>query len=347
MPVTFNDILGQDSAIRALRDAYRAQRMPHAMLFVGPIGVGKATTARALAALWLCEQPKADSACGKCGSCKLFDSASHPDFHVIVKELIRYHDKTGKSKGIDLSIHVIRSELLERASLKSSMGRGKVFVIEQSEVLTKDAANSLLNTLEEPPGARTIIILLTDQPGIMLQTIRSRARTIQYSNLPDDLVKSELKKRKIDPGLAASAAMYSDGSLGLALKWIDDGVVLAANDLTKQIDAIIDGKPAPSLHEWYKKAADAYAAKQLERDELGSKDQATREGLAVYLKLTAQRFRRLLESASDSDELQSAASAIEAIARAENYLDSNVNIALVFQQLAMSLERAFDAQPIG
>src|SRR5262245_62428713 len=100
--------------------------MPHAMLFAGPTGVGKATTALALAALWLCENPKSDSPCGKCESCKLFDSSSHPDFHVIVKELIRYHDKTGKSKGIDLSINVIRPALLEKAAQKPSMGRGRV-----------------------------------------------------------------------------------------------------------------------------------------------------------------------------------------------------------------------------
>jgi len=346
MPVNFSDILGQDSAIQALRDAHRAQRMPHAMLFAGPTGVGKATTARALAALWLCEKPKADSPCGKCESCKLFDSASHSDFHVIVKELIRYHDRTGKSKGIDLSINVIRPELLEKASQKPSMGRGRVFLIEQAELLSNDAANAMLKTLEEPPGQRTIIILLTDMPGLMLQTIRSRCRTIQFAPLTADLVKSELKKRKIDVGVAASAALYADGSLGLALKWIDDGVILAANDLTRQIDAITEGGAAPSLAEWFKKAADAYAAKQLERDELSSKDQATREGLAIYLKLSAQRFGRLLESTDDPETLECAASAIDAIVRAENYLDSNVNIALTFQQLAMTLERTFAAQGV-
>jgi DNA polymerase-3 subunit delta' len=218
-----------------------------------------------------------------------------------------------------------------------------VFVIEQAELLSNDAANSMLKTLEEPPGARTIIILLTDQPGVMLQTIRSRCRTIQFAAMSDDLVKSELKKRNVPAGVAASAAMYADGSLGLALKWIDHGVVLAANDLAKQIDAIIEGNPAPALPEWFKKAADAYAAKQLECDELASKDQATREGLAIYLKLAAQRFRRLLESESDPEILENVATAIDEIVRAENYLDSNVNIPLVFQQLSMSLERTFAA----
>jgi DNA polymerase III delta' subunit len=336
----FSDILGQDSAISALCDAYRAERMPHAMLFAGPVGVGKATTARALGALWLCEKPKGDSPCGKCESCRMMEAQNHPDCHIIVKELIRYHDRTGKSKGIDLSINVIRPELVNRAALKSAMGRGKVFVIEQAELLNTEAQNAMLKTLEEPLG-RTIIVLLTDQPGLLLPTIRSRCRTIQFASLSNEVVKSELKKRKLDSGVVASATTLGDGSLGLALKWIHDGVISSAEELTRQLDAGIDGKPGPNLPDWLKKSADAYAEKQLERDELASKDQATREGLAIYLKIAAQRFRRLLGSSDDPELLERAATAIDAIVRAENYLDSNVNVALTLQQLAISLERAF------
>jgi len=342
---SFADILGQDIAIQSLRDAYRAERMPHAMLFAGPVGVGKATTARALGALWLCEKPRTDSPCGKCESCKLIEAENHPDFHAIYKELIRFHDKAGTSKGIDLSIKVIRPELVAKAALKPMMGRGKVFVIEQAEMLNTDAQNAMLKTLEEPPG-RAIIILLTDQPGILLPTIRSRCRTIQFASLSDELVKSELKKRKVESGVAASATTYADGSLGLALKWIEDGVIASAGELTKQVEAIIDGKPAPNLPDWLKKSAEAYAEKQLARDELASKDQATREGLAIFLRLGAQHFRRLLESTDDPDALERAATAIDAIARAENYLDSNVNVALTLQQLALSLERAFATQEV-
>src|SRR5678816_4062713 len=124
---TFNDILGQENAIETISRAYESERLPHGLIFAGPVGVGKATTARALGALFLCENPKKDSPCGKCGACKLFESNSHPDFHVITKELIRYHDKTGKSKGIELSIHVVRPEVLDKVAMKPAMNRGKVF----------------------------------------------------------------------------------------------------------------------------------------------------------------------------------------------------------------------------
>ena len=120
--------------------------------------------------------------CGKCESCRAFGANTHPDFHVITKELIRYHDKTGKSKGIDLSIHVLRPELIEPASRKPAMGRGKVFVVEQADLMNAQAQNALLKTLEEPYG-RTLIILLTDQPGALLATIRSRCQMVRFASL--------------------------------------------------------------------------------------------------------------------------------------------------------------------
>ena len=110
---SFKDIFGQMRAIDSLRRAYLADRLPHGLIFAGPVGVGKATTAAALAKLFLCEKPQLDVACGQCDSCRVFSAGNHPDFHVITKELIRYHDKTGKSKGIELSIHVMRPELIE------------------------------------------------------------------------------------------------------------------------------------------------------------------------------------------------------------------------------------------
>src|SRR5579862_9780989 len=161
------DIFGQDAAIEWLTQTYLADRLPHAMIFSGPVGVGKATTAAALGKLFLCEKPKKDEPCGVCESCRIFDGGNHPDFHIITRELIRYYDKTGTSKAIDLSIKVIRPELIEKAGRKPVMGRGKVFVIEQAELMNAAAQNAMLKTLEEPMG-RALIILLTDQPNSLL-----------------------------------------------------------------------------------------------------------------------------------------------------------------------------------
>jgi DNA polymerase-3 subunit delta' len=336
---TLAEIFGQASAVDWLRRAYLSDRLPHGLIFAGPVGVGKATTARALAQLFLCERPANGVACNQCNACRGMAGGTHPDYHVITRDLIRYHDKTGKSKGIDLSINVLRPELVEPASRKSVMGQGKVFIVEQAESMNPPAQNALLKTLEEPAG-RTLIILLTDQPGQLLPTIRSRTQTILFASLDEELVARELRNRKIDAESAKQAARFTRGSLGLALKWIDDGVIAPATDLVAQIDGLFAGRAPDDLPTWFKKAAEAYAEKQLERDELGSKDAATREGLALYLNVAAEHVRQRLAELTDPDELERACSAIDAIVRAETYLDANVNVSLVFQQLATALRQS-------
>lgn len=337
---SFNDIFGQAKAINAIRRAYLADRLPHGLIFAGPVGVGKATTASVLAKLFLCEKPQRDIPCGQCDSCRVFGAGNHPDFHVITKELIRYHDKNGKSKGIELSIHVMRPELIEPANRKPIMGRGKVFVIEQAELMNAQAQNSILKTLEEPAG-RTIIVLLTDQPAAMLPTIRSRCQMFQFAPLELPKVLVELQKRGVDPSTASDAAKFAEGSLGVALKWIEDGVIGPARELTGQLEELSRGHIPENLPGWFKSAADLYAEKQLERDELASKDQATREGLNLYLRLAANYFRMQLAGDSVDDDLEKACTAIDAIARAETYLDANVNVPIIFQQLAMTLARDY------
>jgi DNA polymerase-3 subunit delta' len=335
--LTLHDIFGQDAAIAQLRRSILADRLPHGLIFAGPVGVGKATTAAALAGWFLCEKPTEDRPCGKCESCRAFTTGMHPDYHIITKELIRYHDKTGKSKGIDLSIHVIRPEIVDKAAMKSNMGRGKVFIIEQAELMNAAAQNALLKTLEEPPG-RTLLILLTDQPGQLLSTIRSRCQTVHFAALDDKIVLQELEKRNVAKSDATDAMHFASGSLGLALRWLTDGVIPPAKELIRQLDQIVLGKPATDLPELFKNAADQYAQKQLERDELSSKDQATREAMILYLRLASDHIRRRFQTESDPEELERGCSAIDAIARAEEYIDSNVNIALIFQQLAAALE---------
>src|SRR5688500_19947215 len=108
---SFDEIFGQDRAIETIRRASEADHLPHGLIFAGPVGVGKATTARALAELFLCEKPKGDGPCGRCESCRAFEAGAHPDYHVITKELIRYHDREGKSKAITLSIEIGRAHV--------------------------------------------------------------------------------------------------------------------------------------------------------------------------------------------------------------------------------------------
>ena len=342
--ITLQDIFGQDQAVETLLRAYRADRLPHGMIFAGRVGVGKATAARGLATLFLCESPKGERPCGKCDSCVLMSvgnqdgSSNHPDFHVIYRQLIRL--EKSESKARDLPVNVIREFLIGPASRSSVKGRGKVFVVEEADLMNPQAQNALLKTLEEPSG-RTLLILITDQPDCLLPTIRSRCQIVRFASLDEKVVQRELEKRKIAKQPAAEAAALSEGSLGLALRWIEDGVVERARELLKQVDGLVDGRPpAIDLQDFFKKAADAYAEKQLERDNKSSKDQATKEGLGLYLRLAATRLRQHLPDVSGDAELaESCCAGIDAITRAEGYLDSNVNVPLTLQQLAVSLEQ--------
>jgi DNA polymerase III subunit delta' len=325
------DIFGQQEVIANLKGAMAADRLAHGLIFAGLEGVGKATCAAALVAYFLCERPDGD-ACGKCESCRAIAAGTHPDYHVITKEMIRLYDKTGKSKATQVSADVIRFALVEPAGRKTVLGKGKAFIIEQAELMTAAAQNVLLKTLEEPPG-RTLIVLLTSHANELLPTIRSRCQVFPFRCLDDELITRELKKRGIDTKTATTAAKLADGSLGVALRWIEDDILSSAADIVASVDSVLAGK-GDDLADLLRKRADAYAEKVLERDDLASKDSAVRNGLEMYLGIAARRIRGRLAEPNLSER---ACSAIEAIARAEKYLDANVNVAIVMEQLAGSI----------
>lgn len=336
----FVDIFGQDAAVARLQSAYRQDHLPHGLVFAGPEGVGKGTTAAALAMLFLCERPGDAEACGQCDSCRLFPAGTHPDYHRVYKEMIRLYDKTGKSKGVDLGIDVIRNAVIAPASMKAMMNRGKVFVIEQADLMTRDAANSLLKTLEEPQG-RTLIILLTDQPFALLATIRSRCQVFQFSPLPVALVTQQLCQRGYAPEVAADAAVLSQGSLGNSLRWLQDGVIDKARELRMAMEsAVIHRRPFTALPEWFEAAAADFAEKQVERDPLGSEDQAKRAGLALYLRLAADVLRGHLATLTDSNQMQFVCDTIERLAKTEMYLDGNVNVKLALSDLMLEINQS-------
>jgi DNA polymerase-3 subunit delta' len=345
MPLTtFENIQGQQDPIAWLNRAWETNRLPHGLIFAGPAGVGKGTTAKALATLFLCHHPKSNVPCETCDSCRLMsaDRPTHPDFTLVYRQLIRLDDKKDKAVARDLSVHTIRDHLIARANLTPALNHGRVFVIEEAETMNASAQNSLLKTLEEPHG-RTLLILLTSQPDSLLPTIRSRTQLVRFASLDPALVTRELIKRDIEKPTAQQAADLSEGSLGTALKWIEDDVIPHAQQLLKQLDDLLANRPPNDLPDWFKSAAETYAKKQTDRDENTSLDQAKREGLSLYLKIASQKFRQVLKDPANPCQLDQACAAIEAIAQAGDYLDANVNIPLVTQQLALALTRLIAA----
>ncbi len=150
--IELHEIIGQGSAVGRLQLNMTADRMPHAFLFAGPMGVGRRTTATALAKILLCENPQAgegglftpaDDApkekrtCGACESCRMMGTDAHPDFQLVYKELARFHDDSQVRNRVmqGLGIDVIRSYLIDPAYRASTQGRGKIFVVQEAELL--------------------------------------------------------------------------------------------------------------------------------------------------------------------------------------------------------------------
>jgi len=337
MNAVFDSIQGQVAAVEFLTAALKSDRLPHALLFTGPRGVGKRTTALLLASIFLTREPA--NAKELAETRRHIFANTHSDFHLVTRDLARLHDKTGKSKAVDFSISVVRKEIVEPASKKSTMGVGKVFVAREVELMNAGAQNALLKTLEEPQG-RTLIVLTTDSPGSMLPTIRSRCQVVGFG-APSIGECVEVLKRTVggDVRQLEAAAKLAAGSPGLAMDWLERGMISTAAELIR----LVDSGSAGDLQQFLKAASDDYAKRELTRDELASEDAARRSGLQVLLRLAADHIRQRLP-ASNSAEAECVR--IDALARAERYLDMNVNLALILQQLASAVASA-EVNPRG
>jgi len=166
---TWGDIPGQDRVIARLRAAIAQDRVHHAYLFTGAAGVGKRRTALALASALNCLQSPGDP-CGECEACDKIASGIHPDVVTLERE--------GAAQIIP--IENIRREVVTRVGLPPHEGRMRVFLIDEAGALQPAAANSLLKTLEEPP-ARTMFVLGTTSPDLLLPTIRSRCQRLVFA----------------------------------------------------------------------------------------------------------------------------------------------------------------------
>lgn len=170
--LTLGQIRGQDRVVERLRRAMASERVPHAYLFAGPAGVGKHTTAVALAAAMNCERAPGEG-CGECATCERIGAGLHPDVVTL--------ERQGASQTVP--IEVIRSRVIPALGMPPHEARARFFLIEEATSLLGPAQNALLKTLEEPP-ARTHFVLGTASVGEVLPTIRSRCQRVSFQPLP-------------------------------------------------------------------------------------------------------------------------------------------------------------------
>ncbi|HSW39611.1 MAG TPA: hypothetical protein VLL97_08990, partial [Acidobacteriota bacterium] len=198
------DFIGNQSAVKILRRAIKQDRLPHAMLFAGPAGIGKCTLALLVAQYLNCLSPEDNDACGNCHACRRIlavnESRSlvckkegefcgncpachvrmkcHPDIHLVEPE---------KTK---IGIKQIQS-LIKEIAFQPLEARYRAAILDPADNMSMEAQNCLLKTLEEPPS-RTVIILITTTPHLLLETIRSRSRLLQFGEMPQELIAQRL-----------------------------------------------------------------------------------------------------------------------------------------------------------
>ncbi len=224
------------------------QAMPHAMIISGLSGIGKTHFTQALSAWLLCPQPTERGACGQCKSCQLWQAESHPDYRFLQAQT---DEKTGKTSRV-IKVDQVR-DVVSFLNKSAQLNGYRVVVIQPADILNTNAANSLLKTLEEP-GAKTAIILLTDQPLALLPTIRSRCQHFVLS-VPSVLqAQAWLAPQLKQPDQAALLLRLSENAPLAALALQDAPWFGLRQELAQQLVAVAQHKQSAlqASQQWLK-----------------------------------------------------------------------------------------------
>ena len=203
----------------------RAGKVPHALLLRGAAGVGKALFAARLAAALLCRSED-DLPCGECEACRLCAAGSHPD----------RIDVTLEKDRREIVVDQVR-DLIHTVGLTARFGRYKVVIVDPAERMNRHAANTLLKTLEEPPGA-TVFLLVSSSPALLLATIRSRCQTIDFPAADPGVALEWLRGRVPDP---AAALALAHGAPVRAVELSEGGLIEVREGLERDVDTLLAG----------------------------------------------------------------------------------------------------------
>ena len=229
----------------------------HALLLQGPQGVGQFEMAMTLAQAWLCESAEARRPCGVCASCRLVQSHSHPDLLVLLPEALQEAlgwggvdgaeastEKAGKAKpSKEIKVEAVRSAVTF-AQTTSARGRGKVVVLHPAERMNGISANTLLKTLEEPPGEARFVLSCA-APESLLPTIRSRCQAVTMLLPALDVATQWLEQAGVKDAAVLLAA--TGGQAQEVLQWVEQGIDAA---LWQRLPALVARGEAQALSTW-------------------------------------------------------------------------------------------------
>lgn len=361
-PIALAALLGHDDPIRILRASITSGRLHHAWIFHGPRGVGKFTAALAFAATIL----DPTSTPGLTGDIapdpespvqRLLAAGTHPDLHIITKELAKFHDDPDirARKLITIPKEVVEQHLIRPASLspvlRNSAPIGKVFIIDEAELLDRSASNAptqnaILKTMEEPDG-RTVIILVTSSLERLLPTIRSRCQQVRFAPLPPPAMRTWLSRQPDTPEREELAWLLesSEGSPGEFVTARASGLYQWHLTIAPMLADIVRGKDRPELGAVMATLVDDAAKAAVEADKQTSKEAATRQGASRIFRMVLQSLRHNLRHSlpkpGTPDWNDAACRAIDAVDHARRTLEAQVNPSFAFEELSADLAAAF------
>ncbi|MGH7141563.1 MAG: DNA polymerase III subunit gamma/tau, partial [Minisyncoccia bacterium] len=253
-PRAFSDVVGQQHVLRTLSNAIRGGVVAHAYIFSGARGVGKTTTARILAKALNCVHGPTPEPCNECDSCREVAAGNSLDVIEI---------DAASNRGIDQ----VR-ELRDMVRYAPAGGRYKVVILDEDHMLTTEASNALLKTLEEPPE-RVVFVMATTQPEDLADTIRSRSQHFHFRALSFSEIAAALadiaKKEELDaePGALGVMARAADGSLRDGLSLLEQARAYCGAAITEaQVRELLGVVPSETLDELVA-AIDAHSAEKV------------------------------------------------------------------------------------
>ena len=226
----FSQVAGQEEIKASLNKSIINNTVSHCYIFEGPKGMGKYQLALVFAQSLLCSNFDIEP-CNVCNSCIKVNSFNHPDLHIINED-----EKNIKREEIDY--------LIDSVYKKPYESKRKIYIIKEAHLMTVQAANAFLKTLEEPP-LDTVIILLTSNSNLLIPTIVSRSQEIKFRNVSKETIMSYLKKYSDDNLFIELAANYSQGMLNKGVNIIEgkDQILQKREEIIKLFDRIINSSP--------------------------------------------------------------------------------------------------------
>lgn len=283
--MSFVDIRDQEVALRLLRNFLEQDRIPNGLLFWGPGGIGKHMAALEFAKALNCKEGKLD-ACGVCLACRKIAHRNHPDVRSLAPK-----DKSRLIKREEID------EVNEFAALRPFESRWRIFIIHDAERMHPAAQNHFLKTLEEPPG-RSLFILLSEHPRMLLPTIRSRCQLVRFRALRKETVAELLRReRDLAPEVADSIAGISEGQMSRALDLIDSEKRKVTLSIVERLaagdDPVVMAEEFSSLIEDQRKRLEAVVKAELSHDAMDEQIKADAENAKEErLALLAATVRR-------------------------------------------------------